>query len=57
MGKVVSLAAMVGYLVAVGARASLWPLAVGLGLIGVTSLVGSAIYREHPGAGKQQVGH
>ena len=57
VGKVMTLAAMIGYLVAVAAKATLWPFAVALGLVAVAQLAGWIIYRDHPDAGEQQVGH
>lgn len=56
-GKVMSAAAAIGYLVAIGIKAPLWPFAAALGLVAVSGLAGSLIYREHPGTGERQVGH
>jgi len=48
---------VIGYLVAIGVKAPLWPFAVAIGLVAVSALAGSLIYRERPGPGEQQVGH
>ena len=57
VGRVTTAAAAVAYLAAALAKATLWPFAIFVGLAGVTFLVGWLVYREHPGAGEQQVGH
>jgi hypothetical protein len=57
VGRVMTAAVAVGYLVAVLAKATLWPFVIFLALAGVTFLAGWLVYREHPGAGEQQVGH
>ena len=54
-GQVLSLAAGIGYLVAIALKVTLWPFGVALGLVGVSQLAGWLIYR--PGTGEQQVGH
>jgi len=57
VGRVMTAAVAVGYLVAALAKAALWPFAIFVALAGVTFLAGWLVYREHPGAGGQQVGH
>ena len=57
VGKVMTAAVAVGYLVAGLAKATLWPFAIFVALAGVTFLAGWIIYREHPGTGEQQAGH
>jgi L-alanine-DL-glutamate epimerase-like enolase superfamily enzyme len=57
VGRVTALAAAVAYLGAAVAKATLWPFAVILGVVGVTFLLGWVIYREDPGGREQQVGH
>ena len=56
VGRVTSGAVAVAYLVAAVAKATLWPYAIILGVTGVAFFAGWLIYREHPGAGEQQVG-
>ena len=56
VGRVMTAAVAVGYLVASLAKVTLWPFAIFVGVAGVTFLAGWAVYREH-GAGEQQVGH
>jgi hypothetical protein len=56
-GQVMSISAGIGYLVAIAAKATLWPFGVALGLVAVSQLAGWLVYREHPGPGGQQVGH
>jgi len=57
-GKVMSVAAAIGYLVAIAAKATLlWPFGVALGLVAVSQLAGWVLYRNHPDAGEQPVGH
>ena len=57
VGRVMTAAVAVGYLVAALAKATLWPFAIFVALAGVTFLAGWLVYREHSGAGEQQVGH
>jgi hypothetical protein len=57
VGRVTTLAAVIAYLAAALAKATLWPFAIFVAVPGVTFLLGWMIYREHPGAGEQQVGH
>jgi cation transport ATPase len=57
VGRVMTAAVAVGYLVAALAKATLWPFVIFVALAGVTFLAGWLVYREHPRAGKQQVGH
>jgi hypothetical protein len=49
VGKVMSLAAAVAYLVAVSAHATLWPFGIALGLPVLTAITGWVAYRE-PGS-------
>jgi uncharacterized membrane protein len=55
VGRVTTLAAVVAYLTAALAKATLWPFAIWVAVPGVTFLAGWLIYREHRGAGEQQV--
>jgi L-alanine-DL-glutamate epimerase-like enolase superfamily enzyme len=57
VGRVTTGAAAVAYLAASLAKATLWPFAIFVAIPGVTFLAGWLVYREHPGAGEQQVGH
>lgn len=49
VGRVLSLAVAVGYMVAAAAKVTLWPWAILLGLVAVSFLVGRLIYGEHAG--------
>jgi hypothetical protein len=49
VGKVMSLAAAVSYLVAVSLNATLWPFGIALGLPLLTAIAGWVAYREHGG--------
>jgi hypothetical protein len=53
VGIVTSVAVGVAYLVALAARATLWPLSILIFVPGVTFVVGWAIYRE-PGGGQDE---
>ena len=57
VGRVLSLAVGVISIVAVAAKATLWPVFVLVGLLPLTILAGWAMYREHPDGREQQVGH
>ncbi|MFZ0189899.1 MAG: hypothetical protein WAL72_23500 [Streptosporangiaceae bacterium] len=57
VGRVLSLAVAVISIVAVGAKVTLWPIAVLVALIPLSLLAGWAMYREHPDGRGQQVGH
>ena len=57
VGRVMTAAVAIGYLAAAVAKATLWPFAIFVALAGVTFLAGWLVYREHSGAGEQQVGH
>jgi hypothetical protein len=57
VGRVTTLAAVIAYLAAALAKATLWPFAIFVAVPGVTFLLGWMIYREHSGTGEQQVGH
>jgi L-alanine-DL-glutamate epimerase-like enolase superfamily enzyme len=56
VGRVTTLAAVIAYLAAALAKVTLWPFAIFVAVPGVTFLLGWLIYREHTGAGEQQVG-
>lgn len=47
VGKVMSLAVAVAYLVAVTAKVQLWPFAIFLGLAVAAQLAGRVLYRDH----------
>jgi hypothetical protein len=53
VGRVMGGGAAVAYLVAVAAKATLWPFAIFLALFGVATLAGWVIYRE-PGGGQDE---
>lgn len=57
VGRITTLAAVVAYLVAAVAKATLWPFAIFVAVPGVTFLLGWVIYREHSNGREQQVGH
>jgi L-alanine-DL-glutamate epimerase-like enolase superfamily enzyme len=57
VGRVTTLAASIAFLGAVAAKTTLWPFYIFITVPGVTFLAGWLVYREHPGAGEQQVGH
>jgi L-alanine-DL-glutamate epimerase-like enolase superfamily enzyme len=57
VGRVMTGAAAVAYLVAALAKATLWPFTIFLAMAGVAFLAGWVIYRERPGSREQQVGH
>ncbi len=46
VGRVLSVAVAIGYLVAVAVKAPLWPFAILLGLLAIAFLAGWLIYRE-----------
>ncbi len=54
VGKVLGLAVAVVYLVTFYAKATLWPLAILLGLSVLTTLAGWVIYRDHSQHGDDQ---
>ena len=56
-GKVLSLGIAVVSIAAVAAKATLWPVAVLVGLIPVSILVGWMLYRDHPDGHQQQIRH
>ena len=56
-GRVLSLGIAVVSIAAVAAKATLWPVAVLVGLIPVSLLVGWTLYREHPDGHQQQIRH
>ena len=47
VGRVASLAAAVGYIVASAAKTSLWPWAILLGLVAISFIGGRLVYGEH----------
>jgi hypothetical protein len=53
VGRVMSLAAAVAYIVASATRATLWPWAVLLGLVGISLLAGWVAYGEGRGLHRQ----
>jgi hypothetical protein len=57
VGKVMSLAAAVAYLVAVSVNATLWPFGIALGLPLLTAIAGWLTYREHRGADDDSLAH
>ena len=56
VGRITTLAAATAFLAAVAAKITLWPFFIFLTVPNVTFLAGWLIYREHPGAGEQQIG-
>ncbi|MGH3205685.1 MAG: hypothetical protein ACRDP5_27075 [Streptosporangiaceae bacterium] len=57
VGRVTTLAAVVAYLVAAVAKATLWPFAIFVAIPGVTFLVGWLVYRAYPSGQEQEIGH
>jgi hypothetical protein len=57
VGRITTLAAGTAFLAAIAAWATLWPFVIFITVPAVTFLAGWLIYREHPGAGEQQVAH
>jgi hypothetical protein len=47
IGKVMSVAAAIAYLIAVAVNTTLWPFGVALALPALTAIAGSVLYREH----------
>ena len=56
-GRVLSLGIAAVSIAAVAAKATLWPVAVLVGLIPVSVLVGWMLYRDHPDGHQQQIRH
>jgi len=57
VGRITTLAAVVAYLAAAVAKATLWPFAIFVAVPGVTFLLGWVVYRERNDGREQQVGH
>ena len=57
VGRITTLAAVIAYLTAAVAKATLWPFAIFVAVPGVTFLLGWLVYREHNEGREQQVGH
>jgi hypothetical protein len=56
-GRVLSLGIAVVSIATVAAKATLWPVAILVGLIPVSLVAGWMLYREHPDGHQQQTGH
>jgi L-alanine-DL-glutamate epimerase-like enolase superfamily enzyme len=57
VGRITTLAAVVAYLAAAVAKATLWPFAIFVAVPGVAFLLGWVVYRERNDGREQQVGH
>ena len=57
VGKVMTVAAVVAFLIAIAVKATLWPFFVFVALPGLAGLAGWVIYREHGEGREQQVEH
>src|SRR5580692_4268279 len=57
VGRITTLAAVVAYLAAAVAKATLWPFAIFVAVPGVAFLLGWVVYRERNDGRVQQVGH